>query len=144
VSKDDKEAKHECVYVGPHEDTRMQLAGKSPAPPTNEYAREVALSILDGSRGKYRSRDHFQKRMKEREFDVFEVAYVIRNGKCVEDGHYCDEQKNFEYTFGGDIDGVGFEATFALSAEHDLIKSPLLILVSGVWKTKTGKRRKRF
>jgi len=82
--------------------------------------------------------------MGEREFDIFEVAYVIRNGRCVESGHYCEEGRNFEYTFGGDIDGVGFEATFALSAEHDLLISPLLILISGVWKTRSGKRRKRF
>ena len=72
------------------------------------------------------------------------MEYAIRNGNCIEAGEYCVDRKNHKYVFRCDIDGVEFDAVFALSAEHDLIKSPLMILVTGVWKTDDGCRRKRY
>jgi hypothetical protein len=33
---------------------------------------------------------------------------------------------------------------FSLSAEHDFIAAPLLTLITGCWKTKSGKRKKTY
>ena len=142
--KDSNEVNHECIYVGHHDGTAMEPAEKRPAPPSTDLARSVALSILSGDRGCYRPSDHFRAQMGERDFDIFDIEYAIRNGRCVENGEYCDENRNHKYLFRCDIDGVDFDAVFALSAEHDLIRSPLMILITGCWKTKTGKRRSRY
>jgi hypothetical protein len=99
---------------------------------------------LGGHRGSYRPSDHFREQMEERNFDVFDIEYAIRNGLCIEPGEYSDEYKSHKYVFRCDIDGVGFDAVFALSVERDLIKSPLMILITGCWKTKTGKRANRY
>lgn len=72
------------------------------------------------------------------------MEYVIRNGKCVEGGTFCESFRNHQYTFRGYIDGTGFDAVFALSADHDLIKSPLLILISGCFKTRSGRRGRTY
>lgn len=82
--------------------------------------------------------------MAERIFDVFEVEYVIRNGRPVGSGEYSEEHKDFKYTFRGNIDGTDFDAVFALSTEHDFVSSPLLKLITGCWKTKTGKRSRGY
>ena len=145
MAKDDskKQIAHECVYLGRHE-VAMEMVEKIPTAPSAELARMVALSILDGDRGSYHPSFHFGPRTKERNFDVFDMEYAIRNGKCIEAGEYFADRKNHKYVFRCDIDGVEFDAVVALSAEHDLIKSPLMILVTGVWKTNDGKRRKRY
>ena len=142
MAKNQKET-HEYVYVGP-EQTAMEAAEHSPAPPSNELAKTVALSILGGHVGSYRRSEHFRQQMADRNFDVFDIEYAIRNGRCIGVGIYSVDNKNHKYLFRCDIDGVEFDAVFALSAEHDLIKSPLMILVTGCWKTKTGKRRNRY
>jgi hypothetical protein len=144
VAKDDKEVKHECAYVGSHEDSKLEIVERRPVAPSAEFARMVALSVLGGSRGKYRTKAHCGKQMTDRTFDVFDMEYVIRNGKCIGSGEYCEGYKNYKYTFHGNIDGIGFDAVFALSAEHDLIKSPLMVLITGCWKTKTGRRGRIF
>lgn len=142
--KDNNEVNHECTYVGEHDGTGLQPADKRPAPPSVELARTVALGVLNGERGCYRSSDHFALRMTKRNFDVFDIEYAVRNGNCVEGGEYNDSYKNHKYVFRCDIDGVGFEAVLALSAEHDLIKSPLMVLITGIWKTQSGERRERY
>ncbi len=144
MTKDDKEVVHRCRYVGSHDTSAMQPVDKQPTPPSPSFAQTVALSILGGFRGRYRTAQHFRKQMADRDFDVFDMEYVIRNGKCVGDGAYCPEERNHKYTFRGNIDGVEFDAVFALSAEHDLIASPLMTLVTGCWKTKSGKRTTRY
>ena len=141
--KDGNEVNHECTYVGGH-GKAMKPVGSRPIPPKPDLARSVALTVLGGERGSYRSSDHFRDQVVERNFDVFDIEYVIRNGVCIETGEYCDEHRNYKYMFRGDIDGVDFDAVFALSAEHDLIKAPLMVLITGCWKTKTGKRLKRY
>lgn len=137
------EVNHECVFVGKHESV-MKPVGSRPQPPKWELARSVALTILGGERGSYRPSAHFQRKVGQRNFDVFDCEYAIRNGVCIETGEYCDEHKNYKYMFRADIDGVSFDAVFALSAEHDLIKAPLMILITGCWKTKSGRRAKRY
>ena len=82
--------------------------------------------------------------MTERNFDVFDIEYAIRNGRCIECGEYSDEHKSHKYMFRCDIDGVEFDAVFALSAERDLIESPLMVLITGCWKTKSGRRINRY
>lgn len=144
MARDEKEINHECVYLGLHQVTPLQPVEQIPVAPSVELARLVALSVLDDERGRYRPSIHFCLQMSERNFDVFDVQYAIRNGKCVESGEYSEEEKSHKYTFRCDIDGVGFDAVFALSAEHDLIKSPLLVLITGCWKTKTGRRSNRY
>jgi hypothetical protein len=142
VAKDEN-AKHECVYVGPHEITPMEPLESAPATPSYELARSVSLSVLGGDRGSIKSLPHFVRRCKQRSFDVFDVEYTIRNGECVK-SEYCPDFQSHKYTFRCLIDGVEFDAAFALSAKHDLIKAPLLYLISGCWKTETGSRAVRY
>lgn len=142
--KDNNEVNHECIYVGEHDGRGLQPTEKRPAPPSIELARTVALGVLSGDRGCYRSSDHFSIRMTKRNFDVFDIEYAVRNGSCPEGGEYNEFHKNHKYVFCCDIDGVGFEAVFALSAEHDLIKSPLMVLITGIWKTESGERSERY
>ncbi len=144
MSQDKKEVKHVCVYKGPHEDNRLQPAEQAPVPPSAEYARTVALGVLGGLHGGYRTSNHWRTQMAERDFDVFDLEYAIRNGSCTEGGQYSSEHRNHKYTFRGNIDGTDFDAVFAISAEHDMISSPLLILITGCWKTKSGKRSKTY
>lgn len=144
MTRDGKEINHECVYLGQLEVVPLEPVVVPPAPPSVELARMVALSVLDDERGSYRPSIHFCLQMSERNFDVFDVQYAIRNGRCIETGEYSDEQRSHKYLFRCDIDGVEFDAVFALSAEHDLIKSPLMILITGCWKTKTGRRVNRY
>jgi len=112
--------------------------------PVHEFARSVALKILGGNRGRYRTSAHFLEQMADRNFDVFDREYAIRHGESPGCGEYSDEHKDHKYVFRCDIDGVPFEAVFSLSAEHDFIKSPLMILITGYWKTKSGRRKNRY
>ena len=138
-----KEVQHECTYIGPHERPEEYSDDKPPSPSPGA-AREIALGVLNGKTGRYHSSVHFRKRMEERNFDVFEMEYVIRNGQCVKGGTFCESFRNHQYTFRGYIDSTGFDAVFALSADHDLIKSPLLILISGCFKTRSGRRGRTY
>jgi hypothetical protein len=135
---------HECVYVGPDQEPAMETVENKAVPPSVEFAKLVTLSILGGNRGRYRPSAHYQEQRKDRDFDVFDIEYAVRNGKCVGDGEYSSKYKDFKYVFRCDIDGVEFDAVIALSAEHDLINAPLLVLVTGCWKTKSGRRRRRY
>ena len=145
MAKDNhKEVVHECIFVGSTDTTAMQPLEQKPVPPSSDFARTVALSVLSGTRGNYRPSNHFSKQMAAREFDIFDMEYAIRNGKPVGEGAYSGEHKDFEYTFRGNIDGTDFDAAFSLSAQHDFIKSPLMILITGCWKTKSGKRKKTY
>jgi hypothetical protein len=139
-----KSEPHECVYVGPEHEPAMQTVEQTPTPPSVEFARMASLSILGGNRGRYRPSVHFRDQMKDRGFDIFDMEYAIRNGKCTENGEYSHVHKDFKYVFRCDIDGVPFDAVIALSAEHDLVTSPLLILITGCWKNKSGRRRRRY
>lgn len=145
MAKDDQSKEtHECVYLGDHDLDVMQPLEQVPAPPSAAFAKQVALTVLCGSRGAYRPTIHCSGRMKKREFDVFDFQYAIQNGECVEDGKYCAEHEDFQYCFRGEVDGQMFDAVFALCAKHDLINSPLLKLISGCWKNKSGTKRSRF
>lgn len=136
----DKDDEVKCRYVGEEDRSQGELTDAVPATPPAEFARQVALTILGGAIGRYRPSNHFSKQMVEREFDIFDIEYVIRNGSPVGDGEYSAEHRDHKYTFRGYIDGTEFDAVFALSAEHDFIKSPLMKLITGCWKTKSGKR----
>jgi hypothetical protein len=104
----------------------------------------IALEVLGGRRGRYHSTIHIREQMAERDFDVFDMEYVIRNGKCIEGGEFCEEERNHKYKFRGDIDGTGFDAVFALAADSDFIQSPFVVLITGCFKTATGKRGKTY
>lgn len=140
-----REEIHELCLVGSYEAATVQaLLQGSPAPPSVECARLMALAILSGRIGRYQTSNHFKDQMAERGFDVFDVEYAIRNGETTEDGEYSEEHRDFKYCFRCNIDGTDFDAVFSFSALHDLDKCPLMILITGVWKTKTGKRKKTF
>ena len=134
-------------YCGEHDhDSAVQKpkpADSNPVPPSPDAARKIAVGVLEGARGSIRSTQHCQERMEERDFDLFDMEYVIRNGGC-KAHEFVPEKRQHKYTFFGHIDGTGFEAVFALSADNDLIEHPLLILISGVFKTRSGKRKKTF
>jgi len=135
---------HECTYIGPEQEPALETVAIKQIPPSPAFAQSVALSVLGGNRGRYRPSAHFQQQRDNRDFDVFDIEYAVRNGKCVGDGEYSETHKDFKYCFRCDIDGVEFDAVIALSAEHDLLSSPLLILITGCWKTKSGRRRRRY
>jgi hypothetical protein len=140
-----KSEPHECVYVGPELEPAMQAIEQTPTPPSVEFARMVSLSILGGNRGRFRPSVHYRDQMKDRGFDVFDIEYAICNGECLlPGGEYSPVHRDFKYVFRCDIDGVPFDAVIGLSAEHDLVTSPLLILITGCWKNKSGRRRRRY
>jgi hypothetical protein len=140
---DDQNETHEIEYTGSREESSLEPLDPTPAPPPQNVAQAVALSILCGGRGSMKSQSHFVQRMRQRNFDVFDVSYAIRNGKCIK-SEYCPDYKNHKFTFRGLIDGVWFDATFALSARHDFVKTPLMWLISGCWKTEDGTRFVRY
>jgi len=144
VAPNDKEVQHECRYLGSHEQDALKCTDSQPPSPSPDFARKVALEVLGGRRGRYHSTVHVQEQMTERHFDIFDMEYVIRNGGCVEGGEFCEEARNHKYKFRGNVDGVDFDAVFALSAEHDFIQSPLLVLITGCFKTASGKRVKTY
>jgi len=142
VARDDKESKHEMLYLGSHE-RPLEQVDIAPAAPSVALARNVSLSILGGDRGSIKSLPHFLRRMRERNFNLFDVEYAIRNGECVK-AEYCPDFKNHKYKFNCLIDGVGFDAVFALSSCHDLVKAPLMYLITGCWKTESSLRTTRY
>jgi len=144
VATENKEIKHECRYVGPHESNPPESIDLQPASPSPVFARSIALEILGGRIGRYRSSKHFQDQMADRDFDVFDMEYAIRNGKCIKGGEFCKDLRNHKYTFRANIEGNGFDAVFALSADHDFVQSPLMTLITGCFKTSTGKRGKTY
>jgi hypothetical protein len=143
LAQDEKDPKHECVYRGQHKESSLEPIDSAPAAIATELARSVALSVLDGERGSMRSLPHFTQRMALRDFDVFDFQYAICNGDCVE-SEYCSDYRSHRFLFRCLIDGVMFDAVFALSARHDLIGAPLLYLITGCWKTESGKRSSRY
>ena len=142
MAASNEEEKHICRYAESHEEDSPRYNENRLIPPSPEFARKVALAVLGGRTGRYRTSGHFRTRMRERAFDVFDIEYVIRHGKCSSDGFFSEQHKNHKYTFRGDIDGISFDAVFGLSSEHDLIACPVLILITGCFKTKSGKRSK--
>ena len=144
MASNDKEIQHECVYVGPREQDVRANRDIKPESPSPEFARTIALEVLGGRRGRFHSTVHINMQMAERDFDVFDMEYVIRNGKCIEAGKFCGCNRNHQYTFRGNIDGTDFDAVFALSADHDFIQSPQIVLITGCFKTKNGKRRRTY
>jgi len=144
MASNNKEIEHQCRYVGTHEPKVGQSLDANPISPSTEFAKAVALSILSGRVGRYLPSQHFRGRMAERDFDVFDCEYVIRNGKNIGAGEFCKEYRNHKYKFRGDLDGIEFDAVFALSADHDFIATPLLILVTGCFKTTSGCRGRAY
>ena len=108
MAPNDKEVQHECTYVGSHEENARKCKELKPASPSPDFARTIALEVLGGRRGRYHSTVHVGEQMAERDFDVFDMEYVIRNGKCIEDGEFNAEARNHKYTFRGEIDGTEF------------------------------------
>ncbi len=142
MASNNEEEKHICRYAGPSQEDSPRYTELQPLPPSPDFAQTTALAVLGGRLGRYRPTLHCRNRMIERDFDVFDVEYVIRHGKCVGNGIFVEENKHHKYTFRGSVDGVEFDAVIGLSSEHDLFSSPLLILITGVFKTRTGKRSK--
>lgn len=144
MGTNDKRTEHEFSYCGEHDTAAPVSSDANPPSPSPGAARMIALGILGGIKGRYWPTPHFRNRMDERGFDVLDVEYVIRNGECVRRGEFNAEFRHHKYTFRGNLDGVDFEAAFALSADHDFLESPLLILISGCFKNRSGKRRTSF
>jgi hypothetical protein len=140
VATNGKDKEIQCRYVGKHEQSESRNIESKPVAPKAEFAQTVALSVLGSRIGRYHPTDHFNKRRVEREFDVFDMEYAIRNGTCVGAGEFCEKYRNFKYRFRTNIEGTDFDAVFALCADHDFIRSPLLILITGCFKTESGKR----
>ena len=144
VADQDKEILHECTYRGSHYEIQAEGMETEPKAPSSDFARTIALAILGGRVGKYRSLAHFKKRMIEREFDVFDMEYAIRNGSCVCEGEFSEDYRSYKYTFRAAIEGCDFDAVFALLADHEFTESPTMLLITGCFKTKSGKRKSRY
>lgn len=139
-----KKEADQFTYIGEHHDVVNTQPPATPATaPSEEFARILALQVLDGDRGSYQPTVHFQRRMSERNFTLFNVIYVIRNGICICEGH-SKEHEDYRYRFRHDIDGTEFDAVMAISSTRDMMVCPLLILITGCWKTSTGIRRKSY
>lgn len=135
----DKAEVHQFIYTGPSDEVPEKPLEHSQTPPRPELAREIALSVLDGSRGRVHLLSHFQNRANERFFSVFQVTYVIRNGDCIGEGEYCQEYRDHKYKFRGEIDGIEFDAVFGLSADHHFILSPACDFDYGLLEDEDGK-----
>lgn len=130
--------------MGPEQEAAKRPVEQEPGAPSIGLAKTVVLSVLRGSRGAYQISDHFQKRSRERDFDVLDFEYAVRNGACISEGKYYAEFKNYKYVFRCLVDGVEFDAVVGISAEHEILESPQLVLITGVWKTKSGLRGSRY
>jgi hypothetical protein len=95
-------------YCGEHEHDsaaqRPKPADSNPIPPSPEAARAIALRVLEGAKGRMLPTQHYQERMEERNFDVLDIEYVIRNGAC-KAHEFVPEKRQHKYTFSGHIDG---------------------------------------
>lgn len=141
-----EEQQEMLLYAGPLADKPSKpfdVSGQIIAPPSIGLAKEIVVAVLGGYRGRYHPSDHWRRRRVLRNFDVFDMLYVTQNGRCTEPPTYSLKHDNYKFSFCGDVDGIEFEAVFAISAKHHRIKSPLLILVTGCWKNKTGIRKRR-
>lgn len=108
-----------------------------------EGARVVALSAWRLP-GRLRLTSHFNMRVCERKFDIFDVEYVIRHGCPVGKAVFCkgEDRNNFKYRFRGTVDGLGLRVVFAIDATQDYFRAPLVILITAAWNTKTGARKR--
>jgi hypothetical protein len=131
------------VYTGRIKAKTINISGKPVAPPSVELARTIAVTVLGGFLGRYHPSSHCKERMIKRRFTVFDMQYAIKNGRCVGGSEYSLKHDNYKFRFRADVDDVDFEAVFAVSACHDYIEDPLIVLITGIWKTKTGIRKRR-
>lgn len=130
------EEEHSFIYQG----QIPRGAKASPqAPLSAETARVVALNAWY-SKGRIRLTGHFRKRTGERKFTIFDVEHVIRYGKPSCPVEFCTKFANYRYRFEAEIDGLTLKIAFALDATQEYHISPLVILITGVWKNRTGKR----
>lgn len=127
---------HKISYKGP---IRENHKAQPQAPLSPEAARRVALSAWERG-GRIRPTHHFRSRASQRGFTIIETEQVIRYGRCVAGVEACPEFRNYKYLFEAEIDGVRLRISFALDGTQDYQESPVLILISGVWKTKSGTR----
>lgn len=135
------------------QDKRVEIAYRGPANPcvdaqpqkplSPETARVVALSAWRLP-GRLRLTDHFNMRVRQRNFDIFDVEYVIRRGTPVGNAVFCrgKGRNNYKYRFWGKIDGLGLRVVFAIDATQDYHSAPLVILITAAWDTKTGSRKR--
>lgn len=144
MGTNEEKIEHAFSYCGSHGSECQHQSDENPISPSAGRAQAIALSVLGGDKGRYRLTKHCCERMAEREFSVLDMEYVIRNGKCIQEGVFIPNLRQHKYTFRGNIDGTQFDAAFALSADHDLVEDPLLVLISGCYKNRTGKRKRTF
>lgn len=130
----------EIVYRGPHN----QCVNTQPQKPLSpETARVVALSAWRNP-GRLRITDHFNMRVSKRNFDIFDVEYVLRHGVPLGSAIFCSGKgrNNYKYRFWCKVDGLGLRVVFAIDATQDYQSAPLVILITAAWDTKTGARKR--
>jgi hypothetical protein len=80
--------------------------------------------------------------MCERGFDILDLEFVIKHGRSDGPAEKCGvPHKNYKYCFSAVVDGERLQAAFAVDPAQDYQHAPLIILITGVWKTKTGTKR---
>lgn len=127
---------HEFIYCGPiNRGNRTQ----SQTPLTPEAARTVALKAWCKG-GRLRPTEHFRHRSIERKFTIIEVEFVVRNGRPTDRPEFCERFNTYKYRFEAIVDGLPLRVAFALDATQDYDATPLVILITAVWKTKSGLR----
>lgn len=130
----------EVTYRGPLNQSADAMPQKPLSP---EGARVVALSAWRLP-GRLRLTSHFNMRVVQRKFDIFDVEYVIRNGTPIGKAIFCKGagRNNYKYRFRGNVDGLGLRIVFAIDATQDYFSAPLVILITAAWNTKTGARKR--
>lgn len=129
---------NEFHYTGPINPN----ANTNPQSPLScESARVVALSAWRLP-GRIHITEHFTMRTRGRNFSILDAEEVLRRGKPIDDPMFCPEpHNNYKYKFRAGVDGTLLEIAFAIDATQDYLKAPLVILITGVWKTRSGIRR---
>jgi len=134
-----REQVNEFHYRG---DLHQDANTKPQSPLTAETARVVALNAWRGP-GRLHQTPHFQKRVRERNFTILDVEWVIKYGRIVSGPTFCGEPyNNYKYYFKAEIDGITLKSSFALDATQDYEAGPLVVLITGVWATPSGCRNK--
>ena len=133
------ESINEFHYTG---SVDQEATTKPQAPLSAETARVVALSAWRGP-GRLHRVPHFLKRARERNFTILDFEYAVKHGKVVSGPTFCGEpHNNYKYCFRSNVDGINLEVSFALDATQDYTAGPLVVLITAVWKTRSGCRNK--
>lgn len=118
------------VYNGPIH-CSPSATPEAPVTPANglQIIRKALLA------GRKQISEHFKRRSTERGFDAVDAHNVIRNGRLRRQPEYCPDFKNWKYRVIAEVEEKQLEIVVALDPGEEYEKSPLIVLVTGYWRT---------